>query len=150
MGASYPKTTHQFNARDGYVKTVTIPTASVLTLNSVGYAIISAPNNTQLAICPFYVFGRVPAQTAYGSVHTMNIGHYVSVPTTLFNTLVTLPGTGFLDQTAATGVWATPFGTTGGVLSQGSSIGIQMSVGDPTTGTGALVIRINYIVARIY
>jgi hypothetical protein len=137
----------RFNKRLGDVKTITIPSASVLTMHSVGYQLMTAPANTQLAICPIFIQGKMPAQTAYASVHDLTIGFYTSVPTTLASTICTLTAAGFLDQTAAVSIFAEPFSTS--ALITNNPLGITCGTGDPTTGTGNLVIKITYTVHKI-
>lgn len=137
----------RLNKRLGEVKTITIPSASVLTMHSVGYQLMTAPLNTQLAIVPLFIQGKMPVQTAYASVNNLTIGFYASVPTTLAATVATLTAAGFLDQTTATSIFVTPFGTS--ALLTNNPLGITCGTGDPTTGTGNLVIKITYTVHKI-
>ena len=66
-------------------------------------------------------------------------------------TICTLPGTGFLDQTAATGVWASFNGTSskGTIVSPGVGIVFTCGTGDPTTGTGTMTLRIKYKINKV-
>ncbi len=138
------------NKTDGFYKTVTIPNASVLTLNSVGYTLLSAPTNTAKVICMVAVFAAISAGTAYASVHDMTIAY--GTPLSQGVVIATIPGTGFLDQTAATGVWASFPGTSskGSIVTASSgAVSILCGTGDPTTGTSPLSIRMKYVIHTV-
>lgn len=140
----------RMNKEEGFSKTVTIPSASVLTLNSVGYTLITQPINTQYVICVLELFARITAGTAYTSLHDMTVAY--GVPASQGVTICTIPGTAFLDQTAATGVFASFNGTSSkGTIVTASSgpVSILMGTGDPATGTSPLTIKIKYKVHKV-
>lgn len=139
---SYPIRVKQLNKRDGYEKLVTIPSASVLTLNSVPYTILAAPSVATKAIVVTEFFIRISAGTAYASFADMALKYVGGAAATI----CTIPGTGFVDQTAATGVWASFNGTSskGTIVTPGAAITLTMATGDPTTGTSPLTIKIKY------
>lgn len=135
----------RINKDDGAFKSITIPSASVLTLNSVGYQLMTAPVNTAKVICLIEIFCRITAGTAYASLHDMTIGYGTATSNGV--AITTIPGTAFLDQTVSTGVWASFDGTSskGTIVTQSSGgIYIQMGTSDPTTGTSPLVVKIKY------
>lgn len=140
----------RLNKEDGFLKSVTIPSASVLTMNTVGYTLVSAPTNTQMVICPIEFFLRISAGTAYASVHDMTIAY--GAPTAQGVTICTIPGTGFLDQTAATGVFASFNGTSSKgyiVTASSGQVSIACGTGDMTTGTSPLTVKIKYRVHKV-
>jgi hypothetical protein len=140
----YPLRTKQILSREGAQKVITVSNAAMLTLFSVPVVLMTASTNTQLALVPLEIYARISAGTAYASFNNMTIS-YVSG-----NTIAVLPGTGFLDQTVATGVVADPFtSATGVVVKPNAGIQLQMGTGDPTTGTSPVVIRIKYKLHRV-
>lgn len=141
----YPLRSKSLNSRDGYSKTITIPNASVLTLFSVPFTLLAAPINTQNAICVTEIFARITAGTAYAAFHDMTVQYSGGA------TICTIPGTGFVDQTAATGVFASFNGTSskGSIVSPATAITINMGTADPTTGTSPLTIKIKYKIHKV-
>lgn len=140
----------RLNKDEGFSKSITIPSASVLTLNTVGFTLITAPTNTQIVLCLTELFARITAGTAYASLHDMTVAY--GAPTAQGVTICTLPGVGFLDQTAATGVWASFNGTSSkGTIVTASSgqVSLAIGTGDPTTGTSPMTIKLKYKVHKV-
>lgn len=140
----------RLNKDDGYSKTITIPSASVLTINSVGYTLLSAPTNTQMIICPVEIFCKLTTGTAYSGVYDMTIAYGVAASQGV--TIATIPGTGFLDQATPVGVFASFNGTSskGYIVTKTSgAISILGGTADPTAGTSALTVKIKYKVHKL-
>ncbi len=139
----------RMNKDEGFFKAITIPSASVLTLNTVGYTLLTAPTNALYAICVTEFFIRISAGTAYSSVHDMTVAY--GAPLSQGATICTIPGTGFLDQSTATGVWASFNGTSskGTIVVPGAAVSILAGTGDPATGTSALQIRLKYKIHKV-
>lgn len=135
----------RINKDDGAFKSITIPSASMLTLNTVGYQLMTAPTNVARVICLTEAFCRITTGTAYASLHDMTIGYGTAASNG--TAICTIPGTNFLDQTVPTGVWAQFNGTSskGLIVSQTSGgIYIQIATGDPTTGTSPMIVKLKY------
>lgn len=139
-------TAARLNKDDGFSKTITVTNAQMLTLNSVPVTIMTAPTQSIYAICILEVFARITAGTAYTSLHDMTIAYASSGAT-----ICTLPGTAFLDQTAATGVFAAFIGTSSKstIVSPGAAIVLTCGTGDPATGTSPLTLKIKYKVHKV-
>ncbi len=138
------------NKTDGFYKTVTIPNASVLTLNSVGYTLLTAPTNVQNVICLVDLLASITTGTGYTSLHDMTVAYGLAASQGV--TICTIPGTGFLDQTVPTAVRASFNGTSskGTILTQTSgAISILAGTGDPATGTSPLTIKMKYIIHKV-
>lgn len=144
-----PIDAHNTN-KNGYYKSITIPAASVLTLHSVGYQLMTAPTHAYNVIVLQELFLRITTQTAYASVNDMTVGYGTTASTGV--AITTVPGSGFLDQTTPTGVWASFDGTSskGYILTQTSGgIYIAMGTGDPTTGTSPITVKLKYRIHSI-
>lgn len=140
----------RLNKDDGYSKTITIPSASVLTMNTVGYTLLTAPTGNTNVICLIELFARITTGTAYASLHDLTVGY--GAPTSQGVIICTIPGTGFLDQTVPTGVFASFNGTSskGSIVTQSSgAVSVSTATGDPTTGTSPLTIKIKYKIHKL-
>lgn len=136
----------RMNKDEGYFKSVTVSNAAMLTLNSVPVTILAAPTNSLYAIILTECFMRLTAGTAYTSIHDMTIAYASSGAT-----ICTIPGTGFLDQTAATGVWCVFDGTSSKatIVTPGVGLVLTTATGDPATGTSPLTIRLKYKIHKV-
>ena len=140
----------RLNKEDGFSKTITIPNASVLTMSTVGYTLLSAPTNTQYVIYIIELLARITTGTGYTSLHDMTVAY--GAPLSQGVTICTVPGTGFLDQATPVGVFASFNGTSskGTIITDSSgAISILAGTGDPTTGTSPMTVKVKYKIHRI-
>lgn len=135
----------RLNKSEGFEKTVIVPSASVLTINSVPFTLLAAPVNSMYAICITEMFVRLSAGTAYASLHDLTVQYSSGA------VISTIAATGFLDQTTAQGVWCVFDGTSskGTLVSPATAITLTCGTGDPTTGTSPLTFKIKYKIHRV-
>lgn len=138
-----PLTASQFNKREGFTKSIIVPNASVLTLFSVPFTLMTAPVNSLIALIPLEIFARITAGTAYSGTHAMTIKYSGGA------TIGTLTDAGFLDQTVATGIYVDAFSATSTIVSPGTAITLSMGTADPTLGTSPITIKLKYKIHKV-
>ena len=140
----------RLNKEDGFAANVTIPSSAVMTLNTVGYTLLAAPVNVQLALFLTELTAKITTGTPYIGIHNMTVGY--GTPNAQVPIICTLPGIGFLDQSVPTGVVAVFNGVSNGgyIVSQASNaITLWMGTSNPSQGTSPISISMKYKTHRL-
>jgi hypothetical protein len=132
----------QLNARDGFLKNVTITSAQLLAINTTPITVLTAPVNTANALILSSVYATHAAGTAYASVNDLTLKYTNGSGVTLS----TITASGFLDSASAVAFRAT---NAAGLVSFGAPVVITCGTGNPTTGTFDVKLRIKYRIERL-
>lgn len=137
-----PITAKQLNAREGFVKNITITSAQLLAINSTPITVLAAPVNTGNALIIERIYATHAAGTAYATVNDLKF-YYTNTSGGLAGTVT---ASGFLDSASAQGFTVDPSSC---LVQAGAPIILTCSTANPVTGTFDLKISIRYRVNKI-
>jgi hypothetical protein len=144
-GINFPTNADQLGIEQ--VATIAIPNASVLTLSSVGYALIPAPGAGNLIVVSQMVVEQVAKTAAFaGSPGNMTAAYGTQASQTaatgnIAGTILT-GGAGTTNQIGMALGIAPANGNSSVLLNK--AVGLYVATNDPTTGGGSLIVKIAY------